>query len=66
MKFRHNKINFEKSMQFLCKRKRLRRRISLYYKNCKKDRIWHRCVKRSIKHYEKIALIDIIKDNTER
>ena len=64
-KIRNVKINFWKSMSQYRERSSFRRHFWQGFPNTGKDKRWHRCVKRSIKHFEKIALNNIIHDNQQ-
>ena len=64
-KFRNVKINFNKNMQQYSKRESCRRSINYLYIGMGKDKRIHRNVKRSIKHFEKIALINILYVNQQ-
>jgi hypothetical protein len=65
-KFRNVRINFNKNMQQYSKRESCRRSINYLYVGMGKDKKIHRNVKRSIKHFEKIALNNILYDNQQR
>jgi hypothetical protein len=64
-KLRKTKINFFKSMSQYGQRESYRRHFWAGFTNSGKNKRWHRCVKRSIKHFEKIALNNIIHDNQQ-
>jgi hypothetical protein len=58
--FRHVRINFNRNMQQNSLRESYRRSINYLIKGDGKDRIVHRCVKRSIKHFENMAIRKIL------
>ncbi len=64
-KIRNVRIHFNKNMQQYSKRESCRRSINYLYVGKGKDKRIHRNVKRSIKHFEKIALINILYDNQQ-